>query len=152
VQKPEAVMGWRQGQAYSQDLRDRVLAAVDDGMPVPEAAPLFRVSVSYIYKAQIRRRRTGETTARPQRCQLTPKLARYHEEIRAAVKERPDATVSELREWLLSRHGVSVSHAVMWTALARLGLTRKKRPSTPASRTVRMSPRPVPSGASNKRP
>jgi transposase len=57
-------MGWRSGQAYSQDLRERVLAAVDAGMAVREAAVLFRVSISYIYKAMISRRRTGETAAR----------------------------------------------------------------------------------------
>ncbi len=36
------------GVAYSQDLRDRVMAAVDGGLGVYGAAPLFRVSVSYI--------------------------------------------------------------------------------------------------------
>jgi hypothetical protein len=65
-------MSWRPGQAYSQDLRERVLAAVDGGMAVREAAPLFRVSIAFIYKARIRRRLTGETTARPQRCHLEP--------------------------------------------------------------------------------
>jgi transposase len=39
-------MTWRSGQAYSQDLRERVLAAVADGLRVREAAPLFRVSIS----------------------------------------------------------------------------------------------------------
>ncbi len=39
-------MTWRQGLAYSQDLRERVLAAVDAGRPVREVAALFRVSVS----------------------------------------------------------------------------------------------------------
>jgi len=50
----EASMGWRSGQAYSQDLREHVLAAVDAGMAVREVATLFRVSISYIYKAMIR--------------------------------------------------------------------------------------------------
>jgi hypothetical protein len=58
-------MGWRSGQAYSQDLRERILAAVDGGMSVREAATLFRVSISYMYKAMIRCRRTGETAAAP---------------------------------------------------------------------------------------
>jgi transposase len=49
-------MGWVSGQAYSQDLRSRVLAAVDRGGRVYEVAPLFEVSVSYIYKALARRR------------------------------------------------------------------------------------------------
>ena len=39
------------GVADSQNLRDRVMAAVDGGLGVDSAAPLFRVSVSYIYKA-----------------------------------------------------------------------------------------------------
>ena len=52
-------MGWVSGQAYSDDLRARVLAAVDRGGRVYEVAPLFEVSVSYIYKALARRRLCG---------------------------------------------------------------------------------------------
>ena len=51
------VMAWRQGQSYSEDLRGRVLAAIDGGMAARATASVFRVSVSYIYKALIRRRR-----------------------------------------------------------------------------------------------
>ena len=43
-------MGWRSGQAYSQDLRNRVLATVDEGRAVREAAPLFKVSIAYSAK------------------------------------------------------------------------------------------------------
>jgi len=50
---------WRQGQRYSEDLRARVLAAVDGGM-AQSAASVFRVSVSYICKALIQRRWTGK--------------------------------------------------------------------------------------------
>jgi len=67
-------MSWRRGQAYAQHLRDRVLAAVDRGMEVYQAAPLFQVSVSWIYKALARRRDSGETTARPQINHVPPKL------------------------------------------------------------------------------
>src|SRR5437879_7668720 len=56
-------MAWRQGQSYSEDLRARVLAAIDGGLAARAAASVFRVSVSYIYKALIRRRRTGEVSA-----------------------------------------------------------------------------------------
>src|SRR5437899_2089001 len=44
-------MAWRRGQSYSEDLRGRVLAAVDSGPAARSAAAVFRVSVSYIYKA-----------------------------------------------------------------------------------------------------
>jgi hypothetical protein len=48
------------GKPYSQDLHERVIAAVDTGTGACVAALLFQVSVSYIYKALIRRRKTGE--------------------------------------------------------------------------------------------
>jgi hypothetical protein len=50
------------GKPYSQDLRERVIAAVDTGTGAYAAAPMFRVSVSYNYKALGRRRATGEVT------------------------------------------------------------------------------------------
>jgi transposase len=54
-------MGWRSGQSYSQDLRDRVIGAVDGGMAVRQATVTFGVSIAYIYKALIRRRLTGDS-------------------------------------------------------------------------------------------
>jgi len=47
------------GTPYSNDLRLRVPAAVDGGVPVRQVAALLRVSVSYIYKA------LGRADARP---------------------------------------------------------------------------------------
>src|ERR1043166_9071228 len=71
-----AAMAWRRGQSYiySEDLRGRVLAAVDGGMAARAAARVFRVSVSYIYKALIRRRRTGEVSASSRRGHRPRKL------------------------------------------------------------------------------
>lgn len=59
------------GRAYCQDLRDRVIAAVDGGAGAYAIAPLFQVSVSYIYKALGRRRATGET---PRQLRLSPPI------------------------------------------------------------------------------
>jgi transposase len=52
-------MLWHRGKAYSQDLRQRVFAAADDGEPVGRIAELLRVSVSYVSKVLSRRRRNG---------------------------------------------------------------------------------------------
>jgi transposase len=134
-------MSWRRGQAYAQHLRDRVLAAIDRGMGAYEAARLFQVSVSWIYKALARRRETGESTARPQVNHVPPKLLPYDEAIRRKLEEAPDLTLAELRAWLLEREHVSISQRGMWKTLRRLDLTRKKRPNTPRSRTGRMSRR-----------
>ena len=140
-------MAWRSGRSYSADLRGRVLAAVDGGSRVAEVAALYRVSVSYIYKARARRRSTGETEARAQRSHQPPKLAGHHEAIRAEVARRPDATPDELRAWLAAEHGVGASLGPMHATLARLDLTRERRPGAPRSRTGRTSPSRAPSGA-----
>ncbi len=144
-------MSWRRGQAYAQHLRDRVLAAVDRGMGAYEAAPLFQVSVSWIYKALARRRDSGESTARPQVNHVPAKLLAQHEAIRLKLKAEPDLTLAELMAWLRDEHQVSISARGMWKTLRQLDLTRKKRPSMPRSRTVPTSPRRARSGATVSR-
>jgi|HubBroStandDraft_3_1064219.scaffolds.fasta_scaffold465270_1 transposase len=120
-------MLWRRGKSYSQDLRDRVFAAADDDEPVGRIAVMLRVSVSYVSKVLTRRRVTGQTQARPQRCHVAPKLAGLHAAILAQVTNRPDATIAELRAWLLETHEVSASSGLMNKTLAALDLTFKKR-------------------------
>ncbi len=78
-------MLWHRGKPYSQDLRERVLAAADDGTPVGRIAALFRVSVSYVSKVLSRRQRTGQTTALLQRCHLPRKRLPLHSAIAAQV-------------------------------------------------------------------
>ncbi len=125
-------MAWRRGQSYSEDLRERVLAAVDGGMAVYEAAPLFRVSVSYIYKALGRRRLTGEISTRPRRGRPGQKLAVLHGALLARVRSEPGATLTELRGWLSCEHDVSASIGCLWATLDRLDLTHQK--SAPGGR------------------
>ena len=57
------------GMPHSNDLRLRVLAAVDDGVPVRQVVALLRVSVSYIYKALCRAdARPASSRAMSRRC------------------------------------------------------------------------------------
>jgi transposase len=142
-------MLWRRGKAYSQDLRERVFAAADEGAPVGRIAGVLRVSVSYVSKVLSRRRETGETSARPQCGHVPPKLAGRHEAIQAQVTARPDMTVAELRQWLNETQNVSAGEGVICKTLKRLGLTRKKRPCGRANRTVPMSRKRAPNGASS---
>jgi transposase len=151
LSEPEEDMVWRRGKAYSQDLRERVLAASDDGEPVGRIATLLRVSVSYVSKVLSRRQRTGQTTALPQRGHLPPKLANLHSAIQAEVTARPDATIVELQAWLSTTHKVSASTGLMWKTLAALNLTYKKSRSTRSSRAVRTLPRHAPNGVRDSR-
>jgi transposase len=138
------------GMPYSNDLRSRVLAAVDGGAPVRQVAALFRVSISYIYKALIRRRRTGETTARMPCGRPPRKLAGHEEVLLARLRAEADATLVELRDWLAAERGVTVSLGCLWRTLDRLGLRFKKSRFVPWSSTGRMWRRPAQLGATAK--
>ena len=134
------------GKPYSQDLRERVIAAVDGGTGAYVAAPLFRVSVSYVYKALIRRRTTGEVSARPSGCGPKPKLAPHDDALRERVAAEPDITLAELQAWFLTEHQVKVSIGCLWNRLQFLGLHEKSHNELP-SRIGRMSPRHAKNGA-----
>jgi transposase len=144
-------MLWRRGKSYAQDLRNRVLAAADDGEPVGRIASLLRVSVSYVSKVLSRRQLTGETTARPQRCHVAPKLSGLYPAILVQVTSHPDATIAEVRAWLLATHQVAASTGLMNKTLAALDLRSKKGFSTRLSKRVRTWPRPASNGASSSR-
>jgi transposase len=137
----------KRGQAYAQDLRDRVFGLADVGRGVCEIALMLLVSISYVSKVLGRRRETGETTARPQRCHVPRKLEALEPALAAHVKAHPDATLVELQAWLQATHAVTASTTLISETLLRLDLTRKKRRCTPPSRTVLTWPRPVPGGA-----
>lgn len=140
------MFSWRRGQAYSQDLRERVLAA--DDLTAREAAKRFGVSPSYVVKARQRRDRLGELTPGPQRSWTPRKLAKYHDAIGAYVRAHPDATLAELCAWLLAEFGVRASIGTMWNTLRRIGLTLKKSALKPPSGHVPTLPRRVASGLS----
>jgi transposase len=134
------------GKPYSQDLRERVMAAVDSGLGAYAAAPLFRVSVSYIYKVLGRRRATGETTARRGRAGRKPKLAAHDDALRERVGEHADATLEELQAWLAAERKVRVSIGCLWNRLRLLGLPLKKSHNGRPSRIGRMSRMPARNG------
>ena len=126
-------MGWVSGQAYSDDLRARVLAAVDRGGRVYEVARLFEVSVSYIYKALARRRDLGIEIALPKTGRPGRKLDRHLDALAAHVAAHPDATLVEIVDWSQRERGVRVCVATMWATLEALELSHEKRHATPPS-------------------
>jgi len=132
-------MAWQRGRSYSQDLRERVLAA--DELSARQAAERFAVSVSYVVKARQRRDRTGVMTVKQRGYRRPERVAGLEPLIVREVEQRPSATLAELRAWLLAEHGISLSIGAMWLALRRLGLTLKKSRSAPPSRPAPISPR-----------
>ncbi|MBV9527928.1 hypothetical protein [Sphingomonas sp.] len=139
-------MSWRSGRSYSQDLRDKIMAAFYGGKPARAVAKRFAVSVSFIYKADLRRRRTGDTGPGQQRCRMPLRLEPHRDAIIGHLRQHPDATMAELRDWLEREHGVRVALATIWKTLGRFGLTFKKSRSGQPSRTVRTLPPRAPNG------
>jgi len=139
-------MGWVRGRSYSQDLRERVLAA--DGLSARQAAARFAVSVSYVIKARQRRERTGVLTIKQRGYRRPERVAGLEPLIVREVERRPCATLADLRAWLLAEHGVSLSTGTMWQALRKLGLTLKKSRSAPPSRHAPTSQPHASNGAS----
>ena len=121
--------------AYSLDLRERVAAACGQpGSRVVAVAARFSVSVSFVEKLLYRQRRTGSVAALPPHPGPAPDLdARARDELRACLRQEPDATLAELGTWLAAIGGPSVSSSTLWRAVQALGWRRKKRVSTPLS-------------------
>ena len=119
-------------QAYSLDLRTRVLADWDRGLTTRAVATKFSVSASWVRRLKPRRRDTGEVAPRPPRPRQ-PTLTPHLDRIRELVAAHPDVTLEELR----ALRGVAVCVATLWAAVRRLGLTVKKKCSGRPSRTGR---------------
>jgi transposase len=110
-------------QAYSMDLRVRVMADVDSGLGTTATAKKYRVSADWVRKLKRFRRQTGSFAPRQQRVSHATKLDEQLPRLQQLVAERPDATLRELREAL----GVAVALGTIWRALRRLQFTFKKK-------------------------
>jgi transposase len=112
-------------QPLSNDLRQRILNAVDNGEGSRrELAARFCVNASTITRLLQLRRQTGSSEPRPHGGGVAPTLDRDDlERLRGLVEETPDATLEALRQGM----GVSGSTMIICRALQKLGLPLKKK-------------------------
>lgn len=124
-------------QAYSDDLRERVVAAYATGQfTIPQVASRFAVSVSFVNKLRQRQRATGSVAALPRRGGPAPRLqAADRQRLGACVAAQPDATLAELGQQLVAAGSPAVGQTVLWQTLQALDWRRKKRVCTPPSAT-----------------
>src|SRR5215207_7658084 len=107
-------------EAYSLDLRKRVLAACDGGRATKEVARLFEVSPAWVRRLKQRRRELHTIEPLPRKYGPDPKLTVEHRaQLRRAVEQQPDATLAELKRML----GLAASLPTICRALAALGLS-----------------------------
>ena len=113
--------------ALSDDLRRRVVAAVDDGMSCRAAAVRFGVAASTAIKWLQRWRRTGSVRPRPRGGdKRSHRLESHAAEILARIEETPDLTLAEIVAYLEQKHGLAVAPSTVWRLLDRHGLSFKK--------------------------
>ena len=113
--------------AYSDDLRERVAAAVLAGGSVRQVASTFGVSVASAVKWSQRLRETGSAGSRPMGGYKRRVLAGEQEWMLLRLEECPHLTVRGLALELAER-GYRVSPNTVWSMLRKAGHSFKKKP------------------------
>jgi len=121
--------------AYSEDLRMKIVDAIERGMPKAEAARTFGVGISTVKRYATKAQR-GEPLKPGKAPGKRPKMdEKVSKLLEGDLRERPFATLRERCDYVETISGVSVSRSTMCRAIARLGKTRKKGGDRPPSGT-----------------
>jgi transposase len=112
--------------AYSEDLRKKIVEAVERGMPKIEAARTFGVGISSV-KRYVATYREGRSLTPKKRPGSKPKLDEGARKLlEANLEDHPEVTLPQRGEFLRRVCGVSVSDSTVSRMLRRMGWTRKK--------------------------
>ena len=112
-------------QAYSQDLRERVLRALTRGDRPTEIARRFEVSRVWVYQVRERERETGVRSSFQIGGHRRSRLAESEQVLREWIAAQPDLSLAELRQ-RLAQQGVSIKIGALWHQLNKWNLTFKK--------------------------
>lgn len=113
--------------ALSNDLRHRLVVAVENGMSRRSAAKRFGVSPSTAIRWVNQWFQEGHVAPARQGGDNRSKRVEAHaDEVLALIDATPDTTLAELAEHLEQVHGLRVSQSTVWRLLDRHGMTFKK--------------------------
>ncbi len=112
-------------QAYSQDLRERVLRALERGDGPVEIARRFEVSRGWVHQVRERVEKTGERSSFQIGGHRRSRLADSESVLRAWIVAEPDLTLAELQQ-RLEQQGLSIKVGALWHQLNLWKLTFKK--------------------------
>jgi len=112
--------------ALSQNLRDRVIAAIDSGLSCYAAAASFGVSESSAIRWRRRALEHGQAVAKPHGGDRhSGKIEAHGGFIRELIAEQGDMTLIEVQARLIER-GAPVGIGTVQRFFVRHGITRKK--------------------------
>jgi transposase len=113
--------------AYSTDLRERVVRAVEEGRPREEIVQLFGISRATVKRYAKQYRETGDLAPKTIPGRPAIKGASLRSDLWSQLEANRDATLEEHCHIWETSHGQRVSAATMGRAIKKLGWTRKKR-------------------------
>ena len=122
--------------AYSQDLRDRVLRALERGDGVTATARRFEVSVRWVDEVKRRQRVHAERTSRPVGGHRRSRLADLEATLRAWIQAEADLTLAQLCA-RLAKQDVVIKPSALWHQLDKWKLSYKKNAARQRARTRR---------------
>ena len=114
--------------AYSDDLRSRLIRAVEKGRSARSQAEVFEVAPSTAVKWMAAFRSEGRPVPKPHRGGRRSPLDAHADWLKARVAEKPEITLAELRGELVVR-GVSTSLSAVSRFFERIGYSFKKKRS-----------------------
>ena len=112
--------------AYSQEMRQQVLRAVDEGVSRVQIIERFEVARATIKRYLKQRRETGNVLPRSIPGRPPRKKAALQVGVRELLEAHPEASQQEYCQWWETEHGIAVSRASMSRAIHALGWTRSK--------------------------
>lgn len=113
------------GRPYSQDLRERVVAAFRSGLVRAEVAARFRISRSSVQRWVRLDRQTGSVAAKPMGGKRPLALAEHRDWILARIARQPDLPLRALLAEL-HRRGIGARYYALWNLVRQAGLSFKK--------------------------
>ena len=112
----------------SEDLRIRVVRAVESGMSRRAAADRFGISAASAVRFVKEWRESGATKAKQiGGDQRSRRIEEHHDAIMNAIEAKPDMTLVEIAEMLESERRASFAPSSIWRFLDRHGVTFKKK-------------------------
>jgi transposase len=112
--------------AYSEDLREKIVEALERGMGKSQAARTFSFSLSSV-KRYAKLAQEGRSLAPKKRPGSKPKLdERSRKLLQADLEEHPFLSLQQRCEYLRAVASVEVSHSTVCRAIRRMDSTRKK--------------------------
>ena len=129
-----AEKGAAEMQSYSQDLRDRVLWALNRGERPTAIARRLEVSRVWVYQVRAREENTGQRTSFQIGGHRRSRIAEMEPLLRAWIEKEPGLSLAELCERLVGQ-GITIKIGALWHQLNKWNLTFKKNAARQRART-----------------